>query len=145
VIVGSATRGPVAASLDVPSGRVPAGSSFTLTLTLSLAPGVRIASVSHPGPGRATSIQLGFAEGLTPGEMSAPHDSVDPLGGERLQGYAGMVVFQVPVAVAADCLPGAAPFAAKIAFEPRDAGRTGAPAEIEVHGEIYVTSAETSS
>ena len=145
MIVGSATRGPVAASFEVPSGRVPAGSSFTLTLVLTLAPGVRIGSVSQRGPGRATSIQLGFAEGLVPGELNAPVDSADPLGGERVAGYAGVVAFQVPVAVAADCLPGAAPFAAKVAFEPREDGRAGAPGEIEVHGEIYVTRAETSS
>jgi hypothetical protein len=145
VIVGSATRGPVSASLDVPSARAPAGSSFVLTLTLSLAPGVRIGSVSDRGPGRATMIQLGFAEGLSPGEMSAPRDSVDPLGGERVQGYAGTVEFVVPVTVTADCVPGAAPFAAKISFEPRASGETAARDEIEVHGEIYVTSAETSS
>ena len=138
MIVGSAARGPVTASLEVPDSRVGPGSAFTLTLTLAVAPGVRIASVSSR-IGRATTIQLGFAEGLLPGPMSAPHDSVDPLGGERLAGYAGTVAFRIPVTVASDCLPGAAPFAAKIAFEPRTKGKVGAPEEIEVRAEVYVT------
>jgi hypothetical protein len=129
----------------VPEERVPAGSSFILTLTLSLAPGTRIGSVSPRGAGRPTAVQLGFAEGLEPGPMSAPQDAVDPLGGERLPGYAGTVAFRIPVAVAPDCAPGAAPFAAKISFEPRSGGTAGSPGEIEVRAEIYVTRAETSS
>ena len=145
MIVGSAARGPVTATLEVPDSRVPAGSAFTLPLILEVAPGARVGSVSSRGPGRATSIQIGFADGLTPGAMTGPQDSVDPLGGERLAGYAGTVAFRIPVAVAADCLPGAAPFAAKISFEPRQDGRPGEPLEIEVRGEIYVTRAETSS
>ncbi|HET9252842.1 MAG TPA: hypothetical protein VFP58_12085, partial [Candidatus Eisenbacteria bacterium] len=139
VIVGSATRGPVTASLEVPESRVTPGSAFTLVLTLALAPGVRIGSVTTR-TGRATTVQLGFAEGLTPGAMVAPQDSVDPLGGERVAGYAGTVAFRIPVTVAPDCLPGAAPFAAKIAFEPRAAAGKPAPMEeIEVRAEVYVT------
>lgn len=145
MIVGSASRGPVTAALDVPGARVGAGSSFTLTLTISLAPGVRIGSVAGRGAGRPTSVQLGFADGFTPGALSAPQDSVDPLGGERLQGYAGTVAFRVPVSVAPDCLPGAAPLAAKISFEPVSDGRSGTPDEIEVRGEVYVTREEKSS
>jgi len=138
MIVGSVSRGPVTASLDVPEPRVRAGSNFTLTLTLAVAPGVRIGSVSSR-IGRATTIQLGFAEGLQPGSMAAPQDSVDPLGGERVPGYVGTVAFRIPVVVAPDCLPGAAPFAAKIAFEPRAHGKAGQAEEIEVRAEVYVT------
>jgi hypothetical protein len=145
VIVGSASCGPVTASLDVPAEHIPAGSSFTLTLTLSLAPGTRIGSVSSRAAGGPTTIQLGFAEVLVPGAMSAPQDSVDPLGGERLPGYAGTVAFRIPVAVAPDCVPGAAPFAAKISFEPRSRGTAESPGEVEVRAEVYVTSAERSS
>jgi hypothetical protein len=145
VIVGSASGGPVLASLDVPAEHIPAGSSFTLTLTLSLAPGTRIGSVSSRGAGRPTTIQLGFAEGLVPGAMSAPQDSVDPIGGERLASYAGTVAFRIPVAVAPDCIPGAAPFAAKISFGSRSSGTVESPGEVEVRAEIYVTSAERSS
>jgi hypothetical protein len=145
VIVGSASGGPVLASLDVPAEHIPAGSSFTLTLTLSLAPGTRIGSVSSRGAGRPTTIQLGFAEGLVPGAKSAPQDSVDPIGGERLAGYAGTVAFRIPVAVAPDCIPGAAPFAAKISFGSRSSGTVESPGEVEVRAEIYVTSAERSS
>lgn len=137
MIVGSATRGPVTASLEVPESRVHAGSGFTLTLTLAIAPGARIGSVSSRA-GRATTIQLGFAEGLLPGPMSAPQDSVDPLGGERLAGYAGTVAFRIPVTVAPDCLPGAAPFAAKVAFEPRLEGKPGPAEEVEVRAEVHV-------
>lgn len=145
MIVGAASRGPVTASLEVPEARVPAGSDFVVTLTLTLAPGARIGSVASRAPERLTTIQLGFAEGLAPGAMRAPQDSVEPLSGERLQEYAGTVAFRIPVAVAPDCLPGPAPLAAKVSFEPRSEGRTGPREEIEVRGEIYVTRPETSS
>lgn len=143
----SATRGPVTVVLAAPSRRVARGATVELTLSVTIAPGWTIASVKgNPTDGRrATSIQLGAAEGLHPGAMRVPEGAVDPLGGERLNAYAGTIAIQIPLSVTEECLPGPAPIAARLLFQATGEGRTLPPDQVEVEAEFDVVPRQDSS
>lgn len=136
----SATKGPVTVVLSAPSRRLARGATVELTLSVTVAPGWTIASVKGDPAGvrRATSIQLGAAEGLNPGAMRVPEGAVDPLGGERLNAYAGTIAIQIPLSVTEECLPGPAPIAARLLFQAMGEGRTLPPDQVEVEAEFDV-------
>lgn len=143
----TATRGPVTVVLTAPSRRIARGSTSELTLLVTVAPGFTIASVKGDprGTRRATSLQVGAAEGLLPGAMRLPEGSVDPLGGERLAEYAGTIAIQIPLSVTEECLPGPAPIAARLLFQAAEAGRTLPPDQVEVEAEFDVVPRQESS
>jgi len=102
MILAQTVRPPVTVAIEAPRRRVARGDSLDLMLTLAVDPGYRIESVDAPiGRALATSIQLGLAEGRTPGPMVAPEDSVDPLGGGRVPAYVGRIAIRVPLTVEA--------------------------------------------
>lgn len=140
----SATRGPVTVVLSAPSRGIARGSTVELTLLVTIAPGWTIASVKGDPTGtrRATSIQLGAAEGLLPGAMRIPEGAVDPLGGERLAEYAGTIAIQIPLSVTEECLPGPAPIAARLLFQATGEGRTLPPDQVEVEAEFDVATGQ---
>ena len=143
----SATKGPVTVVLSAPSRRIARGATVELTLSVTVAPGWTIASVKGDPAGarRATSIQLGAAEGLNPGAMRVPEGAVDPLGGERLNAYAGTIAIQIPLSVTEECLPGPAPIAARLLFQAMGEGRTLPPDQVEVEAEFDVVPRQGSS
>lgn len=143
----SATKGPVTVVLSAPSRRIARGATVELTLSVTVAPGWTIASVKGDPAGarRATSIQLGAAEGLNPGAMRVPEGAVDPLGGERLNAYAGTIAIQIPLSVTEECLPGPAPIAARLLFQAMGEGRTLPPDQVEVEAEFDVVPGQGSS
>jgi hypothetical protein len=139
LILAQIARPPVTVAIEAPRRRVTPGDHLDLTLTLAVDPGYRIESVDAPaGRARATSIQLGLAEGLTPGPMTAPEDSVDPLGGGRVPAYVGRIAIRVPLTVDAGCLPGPAPLAARVHFQATGERGILPPDQIEVHAELDV-------
>lgn len=143
----SATRGPVTVALSAPSRTIARGSTVELTLLVTIAPGFTIASVKGDprGTRRATSVQIGAAEGLLPGALRIPEGAVDPLGGERLAEYAGRIAIQIPLSVTEECLPGPAPIAARLLFQATGEGRTTAPDQVEVEAEFDVVPRQESS
>lgn len=139
MILAQTVRPPVTVAIEAPRRRVARGDSLDLMLTLAVDPGYRIESVDAPiGRARATSIQLGLAEGLTPGPMVAPEDSVDPLGGGRVPAYVGRIAIRVPLTVDASCLPGPAPLAARVHFQATGDRGVLPPDQVEVHAELDV-------
>lgn len=139
MILARNARSPVTVSLEAPRRRVRRGERLDVTLTVRVEPGFRIESVdAPPSSAMATTIQLGLAEGLTPGEMSAPEDSMDPLGGGRVRAYVGTIAIRVPVTVEAGCLPGPAPLAARVLFQATGEQGLLAPDQVEVHAELDV-------
>ena len=143
MILARAARGPVTATLEAPARVAVRGRTFELTLQLTIEPGSWIESVrAEGGATRATAVQLGMAEGLAPGDMRFPEGSVDPLGGDRLRGYAGTIAIHVPVAVAPDCLPGPAPIAARVLFQVTREGKTLPPDQLEIHTDVEVRPAD---
>jgi hypothetical protein len=139
VILAQTVRPPVTVAIESPRRRVARGDQLDLTLSLAVDPGYRIESVDAPaGRARATSIQLGLAEGLTPGPMTAPEDSVDPLGGGRVPAYVGRIAIRVPLTVDASCLPGPAPLAARVLFQATGERGLLPPDQIEVHAELDI-------
>jgi len=142
VILAKAARDPVTATLEAPARTVFRGQTFELTIHLTIEPGCRIEPVRLEGSAaKATAVQLGMAEGLAPGDMRFPEGSVDPLGGDRLRGYAGTIAVQVAVLVAPDCLPGPAPIAARVLFQATREGKTLPPDQLEIHTELDVRAA----
>lgn len=140
MILAQTARPPVTVAIESPRRRVTRGDKLDIMLTLAVEPGFRIESVDAPaGRARATSIQLGLAEGLTPGPMVAPEDSVDPLGGGRVPAYVGRISIRVPLTVDASCLPGPAPLAARVLFQATGDRGVLPPDQVEVHAELDVT------
>ena len=139
MILARATRAPVTVAIEAPRRRVARGDRLDVLLTVAVDPGFRIEAVDAPlGGARPTSIQLGVAEGLTPGAMSAPEDSVDPLGGGRVRAYVGTIAIRVPLTVEASCLPGPAPLAARVLFQATGDGGLLSPDQVEVHTELDI-------
>ena len=139
MILAQTVRPPVTVAIESPRRRVARGDKLDLTLSLAVDPGYRIESVDAPaGRAQATSIQLGLAEGLTPGPMTAPEDSVDPLGGGRVPAYVGRIAIRVPLTVDASCLPGPAPLAARVLFQATGERGLLPPDQIEVHAELDI-------
>lgn len=136
-----AARGPLKVALTAPTLRVSRGTTFELTILVTLEPGWSIASVAGDPLGltRATSLQLGVAEGLTPGPMRLPEGSVNPLGGERIAAYAGSIAIGVPITVERGSLIGPAPIATRVLFQAQREGRVLPPDQIEVAAEVIVS------
>lgn len=130
---------PLTVAIRLPRGRIARGETMEIMLTLTIRPGFRVES-AKPASARAqaTSIQLGVAEGLTPGEMTFPEFSVDPLGGDRVNAYVGTVVIRVPVTARPDCPVGPAPIAARVLFQATGEGGTLPPDQIETSSELEV-------
>lgn len=142
-LFAGATKGPVTVTLGAPSRSVARGATVELTIGISVAPGWMIGSVvADPRGGtEPTAVQLGVAEGLAPGAMRFPEGSVNPLGGERLRGYAGAVSISVPITVAPDSLLGPAPIAARVSFQASGEGRVLAGDRIEISAAFEVSTA----
>ena len=138
MILARAARRPVTATLELPGRAIVRGETVEGTLTLTIDAGFRIESVAGGGTARATAVQLGLAEGLSPGDMRFPEGSVDPLGGDRLRGYAGAVAIRFALTAARDCLPGTAPIAARVLFQATEEGKALDPDQLELHAEIEV-------
>jgi hypothetical protein len=133
-------RGPVIASVTAPRSTLARGESLDLTLTLDIEPGWHIQSAK---PGRAdlvaTSVDVGLAEGLTPGELRLPEGSVHPIGGERLSAYMGRVTARVTITAAKDAPAGLAPVVLRVRHQPCDERRCLAPDAIELSLALEVT------
>ncbi len=128
-----AQRGPVVAIATADKRRIAPSETAELTLTLEIEPGWHIQSAK---PTRAdlvaTSVELGIAEGLVPGEMRFPDGSLAPVGGEKLSVYQGRVVVKVPITAARDCPPGRASMIARIHFQACDDKHCLKPEQIEL-------------
>ncbi len=128
-----AQRGPIIASADVDKRRIRHGDSFELRLTLEIEPGWHVQSAKPSGKDLVpTSVELGLAEGLTPGEMKFPEGSLSPLGGERLSVYVGRVTIRVPIQSSPDLRAGRVPIVALVRFQPCDDKRCLAPEQVEL-------------
>jgi len=86
----------------------------------------------------ATSVELGLADGLTPGEMRFPDGSLSPIGGEKLPVYRGKVTIQVPIQVDAGLETGRLPGVARVRFQACDDKRCLAPEQVELRFAIEV-------
>ncbi len=132
-----AQRGPVIASAELSKPRIARGESVELRLILEIEPGWHLQSAK---PSRAdliaTSVELGLAEGLTPGEMRFPDGSLSPIGGERLSVYAGKVTIRVTIQTDAGMAPGRAPGIARLRFQACDDNRCLAPEQVELSFEV---------
>jgi hypothetical protein len=138
-VVATGSRGGVTVTLEAPDRTLARGQALELRLLLSMEADVEIAPVVTRDPvWRPTSIQIGAAEGLTPGELTAPETSVDPLGGDRLSAYAGTVLVRVPVTAAPECLLGPAPIAVRVLYQARREGKLMPPDQLEVHGAVDI-------
>src|SRR6267143_1231467 len=128
-----AQRGPVIATADLDKRRIAPGEAAELRLTLEIEPGWHVQSAK---PSRAelvaTSVALGLAEGLTPGEMRFPDGSLSPIGGERLSVYAGKVTIRVPIRTDPGLPPGRAHVVARIRFQACADPRCMAPEQVEM-------------
>ena len=128
-----AQRGPVAARVLAPRRTLARGGTLEITVALEMEPGWHVQSAR---PTRAdlvgTSLELGLADGLTPGEMLFPEGSVAPLGGERLSVYAGTVAIRFGLSAAADVPTGHAPAVVRVRFQACDDRRCLAPDVIEI-------------
>ncbi len=133
-------RGPVIAAAELSKPRIARGESVELHLTLEIEPGWHIQSAK---PTRtdlvATSIELGLAEGLTPGEMRFPDGSLSPIGGERLSVYAGRVTIRVSIQSDPDLPPGRVPGVARVRFQSCDDTRCLAPEQVELSFAVEVS------
>ena len=134
-----AQRGPVIATATVDKRRIAPGEMAELALALEIDPGWHIQSAKPTRSALvATSVELGVAEGLAPGEMHFPDGSLAPIGGEKLSVYQGKVVVKVPITAARDCPPGRAPLIARIRFQACDDTRCLAPERVELEFAIEV-------
>jgi uncharacterized protein YyaL (SSP411 family) len=128
-----AQRGPVIATAELSKPRIVPGESVELRLALEAEPGWHLQSAK---PSRAdlvaTSVDLGLAEGLTPGEMRFPDGSLSPMGGERLSVYVGKVTVRVAIQADAGLPPGRLPGVARIRFQACDDKRCLAPEQVEL-------------
>jgi uncharacterized protein YyaL (SSP411 family) len=135
-----AQRGPVVGVVTAPLRSLPPGGTLPLTLTLELEPGWHIQSVK---PTRAdltaTSVEVGVADGLKPGEMRFPEGSVAPLGGERLSVYAGRVTIALPMTAAPDAAPGRRPVVLRVRHQACDDRRCLAPDVLELSFALDIT------
>ncbi|HMI31717.1 MAG TPA: DUF255 domain-containing protein, partial [Candidatus Limnocylindrales bacterium] len=126
-------RGPIIASADLDKRRIAPGETAELRLTLEIEPGWHVQSAK---PSREdlvpTSVELGLAEGLAPGEMKFPDGSLSPIGGERLSVYAGRVTVRVPIRTEPGLPPGRAPIIARLRFQACDDKRCLAPEQVEL-------------
>ncbi len=139
-VLARARRGPLSARLEAARRRVAPGETLEVAIILTVEPGFRVESVVASGGAlRPTSVQLGLAQGLTPGAMRFPEGSADPLGGERLAAYVGTVAIGFPVTAALDCLPGPAPIAARVLFQATGPEGLLPPDQLEVGAEIEVS------
>jgi hypothetical protein len=128
-----AQRGPVIARADLSKPRIAPGETTELRLTLEIEPGWHLQSAKPSGADLvATSVELGLAEGLIPGEMRFPDGSLSPIGGERLSVYAGKVTVRVPVLAKPGLPPGRAPIIARLRFQACDDKRCLAPEQVEL-------------
>ncbi len=134
-----AQRGPVIAAAELSKARVIPGESVELRLILETEPGWHIQSAR---PSRAelvaTSVELGLAEGLTPGEMRFPDGSLSPIGGEKLSVYAGRAAIRVTIQADASLRPGRLPGVARIRFQACDDKRCLAPEQVELRFAVEV-------
>src|SRR5438552_4140059 len=133
-----AQRGPVIVSADG-TRRIRAGESFELRLTLEIEPGWHVQSANPSRNDRAaTSVELGLAEGLTPGEMKFPEGSLAPLGGEKLPVYTGRVTIRVPIQADPSAPRGKTPLVARVRFQSCDDKRCLAPEQVELSFSVQV-------
>ena len=133
-----AQRGPVIVSADG-TRRIRAGESFELRLTLEIEPGWHVQSANPSRNDRAaTSVELGLAEGLTPGEMKFPEGSLAPLGGEKLPVYTGRVTIRVPIQADPSAPRGKTPLVARVRFQSCDDKRCLAPEQVELSFSVEV-------
>jgi hypothetical protein len=133
-------RGPVIASVTAPRQTLARGESLDLTLTLDMEPGWHIQSARPSRPDLvATSVDLGLAEGLTPGEMRLPEGSVQPLGGERLSVYTGRATVRFTLTAAKDAPTGVAPVVLRVRHQACDERRCLAPESAELSFVLEVT------
>jgi uncharacterized protein YyaL (SSP411 family) len=128
-----AQRGPIIASADLDKRRIAPGETAELRLTLDIEPGWHVQSAKPAGAElAATSVELGLAQGLVPGEMRFPDGSLSPIGGERLPVYAGKVAIRVPISATPGLPPGRAPIIARLRFQACDDKRCLAPEQVEL-------------
>jgi hypothetical protein len=139
--LGRAQRGPVVATALAPRRTLARGATLEITVTLEMEPGWHVPSAR---PTRAdlvgTSIELGLADGLSPGEMHFPEGSVAPLGGERLSVYAGTVAIRFGLTAAADAPAGHAPVIVRVRFQACDDRRCLAPEILELSFALEILS-----
>jgi DsbC/DsbD-like thiol-disulfide interchange protein len=134
-----AQRGPVIISADAGKRRIRPGESFELSLTLEIETGWHVQSAKPSREDRVpTSVELGLAEGLTPGEMRFPDGSMAPLGGESLPVYVGRVTIRVPIQAEPDAPRGKAPIVARVRFQPCDDKHCLAPEQMELSFSVEV-------
>jgi DsbC/DsbD-like thiol-disulfide interchange protein len=134
-----AQRGPVIATATADKRRIRPGETVELALTLEIDPGWHIQSAKPTRSALiATSVELGVAEGLSPGEMRFPDGSLAPVGGEKLSVYQGKVMVKVAITASRDCTPGRAPVIARIRFQACDDTRCLQPERVEVEFAIEV-------
>ena len=135
-----AQRGPLLGIITAPRRSLARGETLPLTLSLELEPGWHIQSVK---PSRAdlvaTSVEVGVADGLTPGEMRFPEGSVAPLGGERLSVYTGRVTIALPMTADADAVPGRRPVVLRVRHQACDDKRCLAPDVLELSFALDIT------
>ncbi len=128
-----AQRGPVIATADLDKRRIRPGDTTELLLSLEIEPGWHTQSAK---PSRedliATSVELGLAEGLAPGEMKFPDGSLSPMGGEHLSVYAGKTTIRVALRAEPGLPAGKAPIVARLRFQACDDKHCLAPEQVEL-------------
>jgi hypothetical protein len=135
-----AQRGPVEGRVTSPRGTLARGEALEITLTLELEPGWHIQSVRPSGGDlAATSVEVGAAEGLIPGEMRFPEGSVAPLGGERLSVYAGRVAIALPISATPEAPVGRAPVVLRVRHQACDERRCLAPDVLQLQFALELT------
>ena len=128
-----AQRGPVIATAEVSKPRIAPGETTELLLALHVEPGWHLQSAKPTRPDLiATSVELGLAEGLIPGEMRLPDGSLAPIGGEKLSVYAGKIAIRVLITADPALAKGRVPGVARIRFQACDDRRCLNPEQVEL-------------
>ncbi len=132
-------RGPVIATAVAGHRTLARGESLAITLTLEMEPGWHVQAARRARADlAATSIELGLGDGLTPGAMHFPEGSIAPLGGERIDVYAGTVAIRFALTAAADAPAGLVPAIVRVRFQACDDRRCLAPEVIELSFSLEV-------
>jgi uncharacterized protein len=138
--VARAQRGPLLGVVTAPRGSLAPGETLELTLSLEIEPGWHIQPVRATRADlAATSVEVGVADGLIPGEMRFPEGSVAPLGGDRIAVYAGRVTIALPLSAAPGAPAGRRPVVLRVRHQACDDRRCLAPDVLELSLALDIT------